>query len=307
MILILEVIATQPATPGGTSRQTFREDGGSIGRDSDNAWVLPDPKVSGRHAAITHRNGRFFIEDRSRNGVFLNSPTDRLPGRRPHALNSGDRIFIHPYEIRVSITGDQNQGQRFSELADLLAPDARLDESKPFDRNDRGAPSPIPSPGLHLAGEPVPGDVVDPLELLGVPQKVPPPRKAQSARSLDRGSPLDEHFQPPQVMPDPVVPAPASGSAANVVAIPQGYNPLADDSSPARTASTTGAGACRASGASITRRSICKTPSRARAGCRQGALEKGGGGPLCGATVRAGRRCGGSAGRGRTVVRRRDA
>ena len=198
VILILEITATQPATPGGTSRQTFREDGGSIGRDSDNSWVLADPKVSGRHAVITHRNGRFFIEDRSRNGVFLNSPTDRLPGRRPHALNPGDRIFIHPYEIRVSITGDQNQGQRFSELADLLAPDARLDESRPFDRNDRGAPSPIPSSALNRAGEPVPGDEVDPLVLLGVPQKDPPPRKAQNARSLDRGSPLDEHFQPPQ-------------------------------------------------------------------------------------------------------------
>ena len=237
MILILEIIATQPATPGGPSRQTFREDGGSIGRDSDNSWVLPDPKVSGRHAAITHRNGKFFIEDRSRNGVFLNSPIDRLPGRRPHALNSGDRIFIHPYEIRVSITGDQSQGQRFSELADVLPPDVRFDDSKPFERNDRGAPSPIPSSRLNLAGEPVPADEVDPLVLLGPSQKAPPPRKAQNARSLDRGSPLDEHFQPPQVMPDPavpapVVPAPASGSAANVIAIPQGYNPLADDSSP---------------------------------------------------------------------------
>ena len=48
--LILEVVSPEP-TAGGASRQTFHEEGGSIGRESDNSWVLPHSKVSGLHAA----------------------------------------------------------------------------------------------------------------------------------------------------------------------------------------------------------------------------------------------------------------
>ena len=105
MNLILEVASTQPTT--GASRQTFHEDGGSIGRETDNTWVLPHSKVSGLHAVITFRNAVFYIEDRSRNGVYINSSKNRLERGRPYALKSGDRILIDPYEIRVSITQDQ--------------------------------------------------------------------------------------------------------------------------------------------------------------------------------------------------------
>src|SRR4051812_44863073 len=67
--LILEVASTQPTT--GASRHIFHEDGGSIGRETDNTWVLPHSKVSGLHALITFRNAVFYIEDRSRNGVYI--------------------------------------------------------------------------------------------------------------------------------------------------------------------------------------------------------------------------------------------
>jgi len=70
VILILEV--TSPQTPGA-SRHSFREEGGTIGRENDNAWVLPHSKVSGLHAVISHHNAVYYIEDRSRNGVYLNS------------------------------------------------------------------------------------------------------------------------------------------------------------------------------------------------------------------------------------------
>ena len=103
MILTLEVTAPQSAKLGGGKRQTFDADGGSIGRDEDNTWVLPDLKVSGHHAVITHRGDVFYIEDRSRNGVCLNASTNRLKAGRPHPLQSGDRILIDPYEIRVSV------------------------------------------------------------------------------------------------------------------------------------------------------------------------------------------------------------
>src|SRR3954452_19701634 len=93
----------------GGGRHTFHEDGGTIGRENDNSWVLPHSKVSGIHAVISHRHGVYYIEDRSRNGVYLNSSKQRLERGRPQPLNSGDRILIDPYEIRVSITREQHE------------------------------------------------------------------------------------------------------------------------------------------------------------------------------------------------------
>ena len=94
--LTLEIITTATAMPSARQR-TFREDGGRIGRDKSNDWVLPHNKVSSRHAVVTYRNGVFYIEDRSRNGVFLNSTTNRLTPGRPQALQAGDCLFIEPY------------------------------------------------------------------------------------------------------------------------------------------------------------------------------------------------------------------
>src|SRR5262245_13811106 len=67
--LTLEVAGTQAAKLGGASRQIFGAEGGTIGRSPQNSFVLPNPRVSGRHAIITCRNGVFYIEDVSRNGV----------------------------------------------------------------------------------------------------------------------------------------------------------------------------------------------------------------------------------------------
>ena len=81
----------------------FAEDGGSIGRAPDNAWILPDAKVSRWHAVISFHDGRFFIEDLSRNGVCLNDWNNRIAGGCPHPLKAGDTLFIDPYQIEVSL------------------------------------------------------------------------------------------------------------------------------------------------------------------------------------------------------------
>ena len=44
-----------------------------IGRDADNNVMIPDPRVSGRHARLVQRNGFWWIEDLdSTNGTLLN-------------------------------------------------------------------------------------------------------------------------------------------------------------------------------------------------------------------------------------------
>ena len=77
--LTLELTQSSGATPGTSSRHVFGEAGGTIGRANTNTWVLPHNKVSGTHAIITCRNGVYYLEDTSRNGVCV--PSGRCPAR----------------------------------------------------------------------------------------------------------------------------------------------------------------------------------------------------------------------------------
>ena len=105
MPLTLEVIGEKAARMGGAVRKTFTA-GGTIGRLPDNDWVLPDRYISGHHARISLANGAFTIEDTSTNGVFINSPQNRLTRNKPYPLRSGDTIFIDDYEVRVTVAAE---------------------------------------------------------------------------------------------------------------------------------------------------------------------------------------------------------
>jgi type VI secretion system FHA domain protein len=106
MILTLEVMGEQAAQLGAGRRKVFNAIGGTIGRLPDNDWVLPDPYVSGRHALIRYLNGRFFVEDTSTNGVFINAPDSRLSRTQAHPLKQGDVLYIDASEISVAIERD---------------------------------------------------------------------------------------------------------------------------------------------------------------------------------------------------------
>ena len=144
--LILEVASTQPTT--GASRHIFHEDGGSIGRETDNTWVLPHSKVSGLHAVIAFRNAVFYIEDRSRN-------QDVHRTHQKTAWSAGGRMrsspaigsLIDPYEIRASITQDQRDRPEPASGGSSRgqAPAPRYDAANPFDADDPFSPAPIAS------------------------------------------------------------------------------------------------------------------------------------------------------------------
>jgi type VI secretion system FHA domain protein len=51
-------------------------------------------------------NGKYFVEDTSTNGVFINSPDHRLARSDSHQLRDGDVLFIDAYQIRVSLAKD---------------------------------------------------------------------------------------------------------------------------------------------------------------------------------------------------------
>jgi type VI secretion system protein ImpI len=198
MILTLEVMGPEASALGAARRKVFGVEGGSIGRLPDNDWVLADPYVSGRHAIIRFLDGTFYIEDTSRNGVFVNSPEERIVRGRPHPINSGDRILIDPYSIEAQIS---------SEARPAAAGRPPLDN--PFLAPEEGFPDP--------SFAPVP---VDPLDALNLHSDRPAPR-GPSSPGLAGGSPLWSHYTPPPVEPDqPQELIPANWLDSSVAGIP---------------------------------------------------------------------------------------
>jgi type VI secretion system protein ImpI len=230
--LILEVTSSQAAKLRD-SRHEFGQDGGTIGREADNTWVLPDPRFSGHHARISWRDGVFYIEDtRSTNHVYLNG--QRLPPGT-HALNSGDSIRIDQFQIRVSIAGDERDvPRRREEPRAARMPTPSYDASSPFDlEDDPFAPRSDAPPDWEAAEESLGSADLDTLALLNLPTPRTPPQ-APNAKDLERGSPLDAHFKPPAYVstsPPPPSPAPAPAPAPDANMIPDGYDPLADEPS----------------------------------------------------------------------------
>lgn len=81
----------------------------SIGRGSDNSWVLPDPKlhISNKHCVIHRKNSEFHLTDISTNGVYLNDNNEPLGRGRSQILKHGDAIIIGEYLIKA-VLKDEN-------------------------------------------------------------------------------------------------------------------------------------------------------------------------------------------------------
>lgn len=77
-------------------------DGGifpDVDLDSDD----PEAKVSRRHARISFRDGKYFLEDLgSTNGTFVNRGKRLLPGR-PQPLQDGDEIIVGKTFLRFHV------------------------------------------------------------------------------------------------------------------------------------------------------------------------------------------------------------
>ncbi len=79
--------------------------GATLGRDSRRSSItIPDPGVSGAHARIFARSGRYYIEDtNSSNGTFVEGT--RLRGELE--LKDGIVIALHKYKFRVSVASSE--------------------------------------------------------------------------------------------------------------------------------------------------------------------------------------------------------
>src|SRR5580698_7140432 len=109
-MLRLRIVSDHRRVLGDRSSIVFTVDGGTIGRSADNDWVLPDPLryVSAHHARVVYRNGHFFLEDVSTNGVFVNDEERPLAKLNAggHLLQTGDVFRMGDYQIVAAIETD---------------------------------------------------------------------------------------------------------------------------------------------------------------------------------------------------------
>ncbi len=105
MELMFEIISRQKFSTGLTVSHVFSEAGGFIGRAEECEWILPDrgKRISRKHAAISCDGHSFFIEDVSRNGIFMEPGTVALKKGVPHKVEHGDSYIIGVFSIQARL------------------------------------------------------------------------------------------------------------------------------------------------------------------------------------------------------------
>jgi type VI secretion system FHA domain protein len=155
MPLKLRVISDHYKSLGPRRSQLFGVTGGTVGRASNNDWVLPDTNnfVSSHHAKVIFRAGKWLLEDTSRNGVFLNSSDQPLAQTGPAKLEDGDRLKIGEYDVLVSI--DEHSDFSPDASGQMPLPSALRDVSSAHSKRSR---KPASNHGTFRS-EPAPAEV----------------------------------------------------------------------------------------------------------------------------------------------------
>src|SRR5690348_6327305 len=103
MALTLTILASPD--PQAPRSRDVRQGTFSLGRASDNDWVLADPErhLSKRHCVLVERDGFWELTDLSTNGTFLNDEPDPIGTGNLRDLRDGDRLRLGGYEIALRI------------------------------------------------------------------------------------------------------------------------------------------------------------------------------------------------------------
>ena len=222
MSLCLTITSYHKITPGQCPEKVMDRGVISIGRASDNDWVLPDPErlVSARHCSIQYKDGRYYLTDNSTNGVELLSAGIRLRRGNSEPLQDGEVIRIGDYEISARIDFNLNSAQ---------AQPFAVDSSNSFEAL-MGRQQPLPSaapiipsaPVAHFQGGSALDTMPDLFDFLS-PTATPPATQPDHV-------PAEQHdFRPPSPtsIPTPVVEAPPAPPVAAAV-IPEDWDLFAD-------------------------------------------------------------------------------
>lgn len=142
MALRLEIISSQQRDLGPNASIVLGVSGGSIGRALDNDWSLPDTQryLSAHHARFHFRQGGYYLEDTSTNGVFVNDSTAPQGRRGMYALHEGDVLRMGEYRIRVRILEDESHtSPGNSTLAEMAVDNVAPLRAVGLDGDDLGA------------------------------------------------------------------------------------------------------------------------------------------------------------------------
>lgn len=218
MALCLTITSYHKITPGQCPEMRLETGAITLGRATDNDWVLPDPErlVSARHCVIQFKDGRYYLTDDSTNGVELVRAGIRLRRGNSEQLLDGEVIRIGEYEIQARI--DAN-------LPGALDGEPQAHSFEALMANQVAAPAaPAPAisgaPAAFLQGASNHDTLPDLFDFLGS-SSVPPVSQPDHV-------PAQQHdFRPPTPL---VAPAPAVEPAAPGM-IPEDWNLF--DSAPA--------------------------------------------------------------------------
>jgi len=105
MALRLRIVSEHAGRLGPQATKVFGVHGGTIGRATDNEWILPDPEryLSGKHARVDFRAGTYILVDTSSNGTYVNGAQVPLGKYHDYLLKDGDYVRLGEYELLVSI------------------------------------------------------------------------------------------------------------------------------------------------------------------------------------------------------------
>jgi len=108
MPLRLCITSENKSLLGSRATVEFAACGGTIGRNADNDWALPDPNryISGRHALIDFQGGAYYIVDTSRNGVYINNADTPVGRGHPQRLFDGDRLRLGDFDMKCEVAED---------------------------------------------------------------------------------------------------------------------------------------------------------------------------------------------------------
>jgi type VI secretion system protein len=172
MALRLRVVSEHSTRLGALSTKVFGVHGGTIGRATDNEWILPDPEryLSGKHARIDFRAGTYVLVDTSSNGTYVNGAQVPLGKYHDYALKDGDYVRLGEYELLVSIDKSNDFPPEESAIVayDGQAPTSAVKKST---ANDLGADLDL-SQLLEPSGLSISGSGARPRDLYG--QSLPP-------------------------------------------------------------------------------------------------------------------------------------
>lgn len=248
MRLVLTITNGANGLSGDKASRAFDQNGGTVGRGSDNAWILPDPQrvMSRQHLSISFENGFFWLTDTSVNGVFHNGAAAPLGRNGRVSLRAGDQVRFGDYTATVHVTGDHpampaaigggGASETFTAILSggkgkpaegpfTAALDHHLDPPPPPSPPARATPAapPLPPrPAFETARE-LWGDSGDDSLFGGVAATTP----------QDRGTPANhvpaEHeiFRPPNLHDlAPPAPSPAPAATADALALPDDFGQL---------------------------------------------------------------------------------